>query len=75
MSPYRRPEEPSAELTKRLRAAARLEARRAKAHRDARDARDALIREALAAGMTHAAIAEATGVTRGRINQLREATP
>lgn len=38
----------------------------------ARKARDAAIRKALKQGMTHAQIAEATGVSRGRINQLRE---
>lgn len=33
--------------------------------------RNDLVRQALAAGMTHAAVAELTGLTRGRINQLR----
>lgn len=37
----------------------------------AREARNAAVRQALAEGWTHAAIAEATGLSRGRINQLR----
>lgn len=37
-----------------------------------RQARDALIREAIAAGWTHARISEATGLTRGRIGQLAQ---
>lgn len=36
----------------------------------ARSDRNAGIREALEAGWTHAMIAEATGLTRGRIGQL-----
>jgi len=36
----------------------------------AREARNAGVREALAEGWTHAQIAEATGLTRGRIGQL-----
>lgn len=39
-----------------------------------REKRNQTIREALAAGWTHARIAEATGLTRGRINQLRDET-
>jgi len=35
-----------------------------------RDARDALVREAVAGGWTHAKVAEATGITRGRVNQI-----
>jgi CRP-like cAMP-binding protein len=35
-----------------------------------REARNRLVREALAAGWTHARIAEATGLTRGRIGQI-----
>jgi hypothetical protein len=34
--------------------------------------RNQAVREALKAGWTHAKIAEATGLTRGRINQLRQ---
>jgi hypothetical protein len=34
--------------------------------------RNRLVQEALAQGWTHARIAEATGLTRGRINQLRQ---
>lgn len=36
-----------------------------------REARNAAVRQALAEGWTHAKIAEATGLSRGRINQLR----
>jgi transcriptional regulator with XRE-family HTH domain len=32
--------------------------------------RDDTIRAAIATGWTHAAIAEATGLTRGRVNQI-----
>lgn len=35
-----------------------------------RDARDELVRNAIAADWTHARIALATGLTRGRINQI-----
>jgi DNA-binding NarL/FixJ family response regulator len=38
----------------------------------ARLRRNAAVREALAEGWTHAAIAEATGLSRGRINQIRK---
>lgn len=38
---------------------------------EAREARNALVREALAAGWTHQQIADATGLTRGRIGQIR----
>ena len=38
---------------------------------EAREARNALVRAALEAGWTHAQIAEATGLTRGRIGQIR----
>jgi hypothetical protein len=34
--------------------------------------RNAAIREALAAGWTHARIAEATGLTRGRVGQIAQ---
>lgn len=37
----------------------------------AREERNRLVREALAAGWTHKRIADAIGLTRGRINQLR----
>jgi DNA-binding NarL/FixJ family response regulator len=36
-----------------------------------RQERNAAIAEALAAGMTHAQIAKATGMSRGRVGQLR----
>jgi plasmid maintenance system antidote protein VapI len=35
-----------------------------------REHRDGLVREAVAAGWTHARVAEATGLTRGRVNQI-----
>jgi hypothetical protein len=37
----------------------------------AREARNALIRRALAEGWTHARIAAVTGLSRGRISQFR----
>lgn len=37
---------------------------------EAREARNEAVRKALAAGWTHQRISEATGLTRGRINQL-----
>lgn len=37
-----------------------------------REARNAAVRQALADGWTHARIADATGLTRGRINQIKE---
>lgn len=39
----------------------------------ARIQRDNAVRDALAAGWTHAAIARATGLTRGRIGQMAQA--
>lgn len=36
----------------------------------AREARNAVVRAALAEGWTHARISEATGLTRGRIGQI-----
>ncbi len=53
-----------------LRKAQRAHERAAKRFEATRAARNALVREALAAGWTHAKIAEATGLSRGRINQL-----
>jgi hypothetical protein len=38
----------------------------------ARESRNAIVREALAAGWTHAQIAQATGLTRGRVGQLAQ---
>lgn len=35
-----------------------------------REARNRAVRDALAAGWTHAQIAEATGLTRGRVGQI-----
>lgn len=40
---------------------------------EAREARNAAVQEALSAGWTHARIAEATGLTRGRVGQLAQA--
>lgn len=37
-----------------------------------RQHRDALIRAALDAGMTHATISQATGLTRGRVGQIAQ---
>lgn len=37
----------------------------------AREERNALVRQALAEGWTHAKIAKATGLSRGRISQFR----
>ena len=37
-----------------------------------REARNALVRQALSEGWTHAKIAEVTGLSRGRISQLRD---
>ena len=39
----------------------------------AQEARNAGVREALAEGWTHAAIADATGLTRGRVGQMAQA--
>lgn len=55
-----------------LAAAQRAYASAAVRSEDLRRQRNDLVRQALAAGMTHAAIAELTGLTRGRINQLRQ---
>lgn len=40
---------------------------------EAREHRNALVLAALAAGWTHAAIAEATGLSRGRVGQIVDA--
>lgn len=37
---------------------------------DAREARNSLVRAALDAGWTHTQVAEATGLTRGRVGQI-----
>jgi hypothetical protein len=44
--------------------------RAAAAYEQARAARNAAVREALSEGWTHARVAEATGLTRGRVGQL-----
>ena len=41
----------------------------------ARQQRNDLVRQALAAGWTHAEIAEATGMSRGRVGQLAQVPP
>ena len=51
-------------------AALRKAQSRVERHAGERVARDNLIREAIAEGWTHARIARATGLTRGRINQI-----
>jgi hypothetical protein len=38
---------------------------------EAREARNRLVREALTEGWTHARIAEATGLSRGRVGQIQ----
>jgi hypothetical protein len=51
----------------------KVEARYQRAFRrseEARGERNRLVREALEAGWTHAQVAEATGLTRGRIGQI-----
>jgi hypothetical protein len=52
---------------RKVEAAYRAASRRAE---KLREERNALVRAALAEGWTHARIAAATGLTRGRINQL-----
>jgi hypothetical protein len=52
---------------KKAEAAYRAAFRRAEAKREARNA---AVRAALAEGWTHQRISEATGLTRGRINQI-----
>lgn len=49
--------------------------RASKRAEEAREARNAAVREALAEGWTHAAISEATGLSRGRIGQIATASP
>jgi hypothetical protein len=39
---------------------------------EAREARNATVRQALAEGWTHSRISEATGLSRGRISQIKE---
>jgi len=41
----------------------------------AREARNAAVRDALADGQTHAQVARETGLTRGRIGQMAAHTP
>lgn len=53
----------------RAEAAYRSAAQRAE---QAREARNAAVRQAIADGMTHAEIARITGLTRARVGQLAE---
>lgn len=53
----------------------KAEARYQRAYRrseEAREARNAAVCEALSEGWTHQKIADATGLTRGRVNQIKE---
>jgi transposase len=43
-------------------------------YEQAREARNAAVTQALAEGMSQAQIARATGLTRGRINQITQRT-
>jgi DNA-directed RNA polymerase specialized sigma24 family protein len=43
-----------------------------RASEEAREARNAAVRAALLEGWTHARVAEATGMTRGRVGQLAQ---
>jgi DNA-binding NarL/FixJ family response regulator len=58
------------ELRNELRRAEAAYRRAARAVEDRRRARNQLVRRALTQGWTHAAIAEETGLSRGRINQI-----
>jgi hypothetical protein len=55
---------------RRADAAYRTAARR---YEQAREARNATVRQALAEGWTHARIADTLGLSRGRINQIKDA--
>lgn len=46
--------------------------RAARRAEEAREARNAAVRAALADGWTHAQVAEATGLSRGRVGQLTQ---
>ena len=61
-----------ADKLRRAEAAYRAASRRAEA---ARAERNAMVWEALDSNWTHAQIAAATGLTRGRINQIAQARP
>ena len=58
---------------KELRAIESRYQRASQAAETAREARNAAVRAALDEGWTHARIAEATGLSRGRINQIAQA--
>lgn len=55
---------------KELRAAEARYQRASRVSEKAREERNRLVREALEAGWTHAQIACATGLTRGRVGQI-----
>lgn len=57
----------TAQELRKAEVAYRVASRRAE---EKREARNALVKQALAEGWTHAQIAEATGLTRGRIGQI-----
>jgi hypothetical protein len=61
--------------TTELRKAERAYQRAQRRAEETREARNATVLAALDAGMTHAKIAEATGLTRGRIGQLASLRP
>lgn len=54
-----------------LRAAQRAHERTAGRYKAINEKRNALVRQALAEGWTHQAISEATGLSRGRISQIK----
>jgi hypothetical protein len=53
-----------------LRAAERRYYKAARLAQEAREARDAAVRQAIREGWTHRRIAQATGLTHGRIGQI-----
>jgi len=53
-----------------LRQAERRFQRRSALAEQAREQRNDLIRQAIRAGWTHGQVADATGLTRGRVNQI-----
>jgi DNA-binding NarL/FixJ family response regulator len=58
---------------KELRSAEARYQRASSAAETHRQARNVAVRQALAAGWTHQQIADATGLSRGRISQIRDA--
>jgi hypothetical protein len=61
---------PDALAARKLRAAERSYQRAAARAEELREARNQAIRDALAAGLTHRQVADATGLTHGRVGQL-----